>query len=99
MSEFASRAAGKLRKQGSLASQLLVVAHTSPFRPGPRFSKSVVVPLRRPTADTVKLVSAASMEMRRMYEPGYKMAKAGVMLLNLVSDSVLQGELDLEEKD
>ncbi|MNY64144.1 DNA polymerase V subunit UmuC [compost metagenome] len=34
VSEFASRAAEKLRKQGSLASQLLVFAHTSPFRPG-----------------------------------------------------------------
>lgn len=99
VSEFASRAAEKLRKQGSLASQLLVFAHTSPFRPGPRFNKSVVVPLRRPTADTGKLVWAAVMGMRRMYEPGYKMAKAGVMLLDLVPGSVLQGELDLEEED
>ncbi len=99
VSEFASRAAEKLRKQGSLASQLLVFAHTSPFRPGPRFNKSVVVPLRRPTADTGKLVWAAAMGMRRMYEPGYRMAKAGVMLLDLVPGSVLRGELDLEEED
>ena len=99
VSEFASRAADKLRKQGSLASQLLVFAHTSPFRPGPRFNKSVVVPLHRPTADTGKLVWAAATGMRRMYQPGYKMAKAGVMLLDLVPGSVLQGELDLEEQD
>ena len=99
VSEFASRAAEKLRKQGSLASQLLVFAHTSPFRPGPRFHKSAVVPLRRPTADTGKLVYAATLGMRRMYEPGYKMAKAGVMLLDLVPGSVQQGELDLEEED
>ena len=66
VSEFASRAAEKLRKQGSLASQLLVFAHTSPFRPGPRFNKSVVVPLHRPTADTGKLVWAAAMGMRRI---------------------------------
>ncbi len=99
VSEFASRAAEKLRKQGSLASQLLVFCHTSPFRPGPRFNKSVVVPLRRPTADTGKLVWAAAAGMRRMYEPGYKMAKAGVMLLDLVPGNVLQGELDLEDED
>ena len=99
VSEFASRAAEKLRKQGSLASQLLVFAHTSPFRPGPRFNRSIVVPLRRPTADTGKLVWAAAVGMRRMYEPGYKMANAGVMLLDLVPGSVLQGELDLEEED
>ena len=99
VSEFASRAAEKLRKQGSLASQLLVFAHTSPFRPGSRFNRSIVVPLRRPTADTGKLVWAAAVGMRRMYEPGYKMANAGVMLLDLVPGSVLQGELDLEEED
>ena len=99
VSEFASRAAEKLRKQGSLASQLLVFCHTSPFRPGPRFNKSVVVPLRRPTADTGKLVWAAAAGMRRMYEPGYKMAKAGVMLLDLVPGNALQGELDLEDED
>ena len=99
VSEFASRAAEKLRKQHSLASQLLVFAHTSPFRPGPRFNKSVVVPLRRPTADTGLLVHAAVMGMRRIYEPGYKMARAGVMLLGLMADSTqLQGELELEEE-
>lgn len=99
VSEFASRAAEKLRKQGGLASQLLVFCHTSPFRPGPRFNHSIVVPLRRPTADTGELVSAAAASMRRIYEPGYKMAKAGVMLLDLVPGGVLQGELDLEEED
>lgn len=99
VSEFASRAAERLRKQDSLASKLLVFAHTSPFRPGPRFNRSVVVPLRRPTADTGKLVWAAAAGMRRIYEPGYAMAKAGVMLLDLVSGSVVQGELDLEDED
>ena len=99
VSEFASRAAEKLRKQGGLASQLLVFCHTSPFRPGPRFNRSIVVPLRRPTADTGELVSAAAASMRRIYKPGYKMAKAGVMLLDLVPGGVLQGELDLEEED
>lgn len=99
VSEFASRAAEKLRQQGGVASQLLVFCHTSPFRPGPRFNRSIVLPLRRPTADTGELVSAAAAGMRRIYEPGYKMAKAGVMLLDLVPGGVLQGELDLEEED
>lgn len=44
-SEFTSRAAEKLRKQCHLAGQILVFARTAPFREGPRFSKSVVVPL------------------------------------------------------
>lgn len=99
VSELASRAAEKLRKQGSLASQLQVFAHTSPFRPGPRFNKSVVVLLRRPTADTGDLMLAATHGIRRIYAEGYDLIKAGVMLLDLVPGSVLQHELDLEDDD
>jgi len=59
--------------------------------------RSVVVPLRRPTSDTALLVQAASMGIRQVFQPGYQLSKAGVMLLDLVPGSVLQGELDLEE--
>ena len=96
VSEFAGRAAEKLRKQNSLASQILVFSHTSPHRPGPRFHRSVVVPLRRPTADTALLVQSAVVGLRQIYEPGYQLIKAGVMLLDLVPVNVNQGELDLE---
>lgn len=95
VSEFASRAAEKLRKQGSFASQLYVFAHTSPFRPPPQFSRGVVVPLRRPTADTALLIQAARAGVRRFYEHGYALQKAGVMLLDLADSCLHQGELDL----
>lgn len=96
VSEFASRAGEKLRKQGSFAGQVYVFAHTSPFRPPPRFSRGVVVPLRRPTADSQLLVAAACDGMRRIFEPGFQLSKAGVMLLDLGSSSAHQGELDLD---
>lgn len=96
VSEFTGRAAEKLRAQGSLAGQLLVFAHTSPHRAGPRFSRSVVVPLRRPTSDTSVLTNAATLGLRAIYEPGYQLIKAGVMLLDLQPSSLQQGELELE---
>ncbi|MBV5295445.1 MAG: Y-family DNA polymerase [Curvibacter lanceolatus] len=99
VSEFATRAAEKLRRQHSLASELLVFSHTSPFRPGPRFSKSIVVPLRRPTADTAHLVHAAALGIRQIYQPGYQLIKAGVMLLDLVDETCEQWELDLDIDD
>lgn len=43
VSEFTSCAAAKLRRQSGLAGQILVFAHTSPFRQGPHFSKSIVI--------------------------------------------------------
>lgn len=102
VSSFATRACEKLRRQQGLASQVLVFAHTSPFRDGPRYSKSIVVPLRRPTADTSQVVNAAVAGLRQIYKPGYQLAKAGVMLLDLVPQvggGHAQGELALDDDD
>lgn len=93
ISEFTTRAAEKLRKQRHLAGQVLVFARTSPFRDGPRFSRSVVVPLVRPSADTTELADAALKGVRHIYESGFQLAKAGVMLLDLVPDTFVQSEL------
>ncbi len=99
VTEFASRTAEKLRKQHSLASQVLVFIRTSPFRPDAQYSRSLIVPLRRPTADTALIVQAALMGLQVIFRSGFKYAKAGVMVLDLQSDSVKQHELDLEDDD
>lgn len=97
VSEFASRAAEKLRKQSSHASEVLVFIRTSPFRKDPQFSRSMIVPMRRPTDDTSAIVGAALMGLRAIYQPGYRLAKAGVMLLDIQPASREQFELDLGE--
>lgn len=99
VTEFASRAAQKLRKQHSLAGQVLCFVRTSPFWSDPQYSRSITVALRRPSADTALIVAAALTGLRAIYRPGFKMAKAGVMLLELQSDSVQQRELALEDDD
>ena len=99
VTEFASRAAVKLRKQASQANQVMCFIRTSPFRDDPQYSRSICVPLRRPTSDTAALVSAAVAGLKVIYKPGFKLAKAGVMLLDLQPDSVQQGELDLDAED
>ena len=99
VTEFASRAAEKVRKQHSLASEVMVFIRTSPFRKDPQYSRSIVVPLRRPTSDTGAIVQATVLGLRAIYCQGFKYAKAGVMLLDLQPDSVVQGELDLGDDD
>src|SRR5450830_54119 len=99
ISEFSSRAAEKLRGQGSFASEVLVFIRTSPFRKDPQYSRSVIVPLRRPTGDTSAIVSAALAGLRAIYQPGFKFAKAGVMLMDIQPASRQQFELDLGEKE
>lgn len=99
VTEFSSRAAEKLRKQHSLAAEVMVFIRTSPFRKDAQYSRSVVVPLRRPSADTGVIVQAAVLGLQAIFRPGYRFAKAGVMLLDLQPDAVMQGELDLGEGD
>ena len=98
VTEFASRAAEKLRKQEGHTAQVLVFIRTSPFRAqDAQYSRSVVVPLRRPTDDSAAISQAALLGLQAIYRPGYRYAKAGVMLLDLRPSSQQQHELDLED--
>ncbi len=99
VTEFASRGAEKLRKQESLAGQVLVFIRTSPFRQDLQYSRSMTVPLRRPSSDTAVIVAAALIGLAAIYKPGFRYAKAGIMLMELQPCSVQQGELDLEGDD
>ena len=99
VTHFASRAAEKLRKQSSTAQQLMCFIRTSPFRQDAQYSRSVCMPLRRPTADTAILVAAALAGLRGIYRPGFNYAKAGVMLMDLQADTVHQSELVFDEDE
>jgi len=94
VTEFSSRAAEKVRKQHSLAGNVMVFIRTSPFRKDVQYSRSVIVPLRRPSGDTGPIVQAAVMGLQSIFRAGYKYAKAGVMLLDLRPDGIRQSELD-----
>lgn len=100
VSQFASRAAHKLRGQASQSGQVLVFIHTSPFRRQDRqYSRSITVPLRRPSSDSRAIVQAAAHGLRLIFRPGYCYAKAGVMLLDLQDSRVEQQELALGEDE
>ena len=90
VSEFATRAAEKLRHSQQLCSALLVFVHTSPFRSGPKFHQSITIPLHHPSSDTRALIHAAVKGLRHIYQPGFELAKAGVMLLDLCPASTQQ---------
>jgi DNA polymerase V len=92
---FASNAARKLRQQGSVSKAVSVFAMSSPFRDGPRFARSRVVPLTRATDDSRKLCTAAAAGMRSIFEAGYNIVKVGVMLMDISSreEAMAQGQL------
>ena len=84
VSHFAQRAAEKLRAQEHRAGMLHVFARTSPFRERDEpFSRSATIQLHPPSSDTAVLVDAAMRGIKEFYEPGYRLAKAGVILMDL----------------
>ena len=96
-SQFASRVAEKARHQHSVAGAVHVFITTSPFRKHDRqHSPSITWPLVRPTADTRLVVRAAVLAVEAMFQPGFNYVKAGVMLVDLQSEGLHQGELDLQ---
>jgi DNA polymerase V len=97
VSEYATRAAFKLRQQATHAGQVLVFIHTNPFRRSERqYARSATIALRRPGADSAGIVQAALRGLRAIWQPGYRIHKAGVILLELQPAGRLQGELALE---
>ena len=77
---------------------MLCFIRTSPFRvEDAQYSRSITVPLRRPSNDSHVLVQAALRGLQALYRPGYRYAKAGVMLLDLSNAASHQFELDLQE--
>ncbi|MDP9123375.1 MAG: DUF4113 domain-containing protein, partial [Pseudomonadota bacterium] len=96
VSEFASRAAERLRQQGSVAGAIGIFFMTSPFRTNDRqHGVNVTLPLIRPTGDTAVLVSAAAVAVRQQFRAGFRYAKAGAVLSDLQPAGREQGELDL----
>ena len=96
VSEFASRAAERLRLQGSVAGALGIFFMTSPFRSSDRqHAVHVTLPLVRPTGDSSVLVSAAAVAVRHQFRAGFRYAKAGAVLSELQPVGREQGELEL----
>ncbi len=91
---FATRAAEKLRHDGSVAASLCVHVRTNPFREDePQYQRSMIVPLARPSDDTARLVNAALAGLKAIYRSGYRYKKSGVLLMGLQPKATLQPTL------
>ena len=91
---FATMAAMKLRKDGSVASSLCVFVQTNPFKENEaQYKRSVVVPLSRPSADTAKIVSAAMAGLKQVFTAGFRYKKSGVLLMGLQDKDTVQADL------
>jgi DNA polymerase V len=101
LSSYVTRAAEKLREQGSVCGALQVFVMTNQFRTDDaQYSNGIVIPLPNPSNNTLDLVQAALFGLRAIYRRGYLYKKTGVMLLDLAPAGQRQASLfdPLEEQ-
>jgi DNA polymerase V len=94
VSVYMSTAALKLRGQGSVAAAVHVYILTNAHKQDePQYSRGITIALPQATDDTMQLVAAVRSGLRRIYRPGYRYKKAGVMLSEISSAGVVQAQL------
>lgn len=103
LAHFVSRAAEKLRAQKGLAGTILAFVQTNPFIASqPQYSAAHSMALNPATSHTTRLVARGLEALRRIFRPGFRYKKVGVMLsgiepaagaqLTLLAQPDLRGE-------
>ena len=93
VSNFAVRAAEKLRHEKRKCSQVSVFVRTSPFNQNkPQHSGIKTIELFTPTNDTRDILTATKKGLLPIFKSGYDYAKAGI-ILNKFSDETIRQQL------
>ena len=93
-----SIAAKKLRDQRSAAHSIHVFIYTNRFKEdAPQYSGNMTIPLPQASSYTPTMIKHAMQGLERVYKPGYKYNKAGVMMTELVPQDRVQRNLFAQE--
>ncbi|WP_395498090.1 Y-family DNA polymerase [Rickettsiella endosymbiont of Litargus connexus] len=88
LSRYAARAAYKLRKQNSKAQAIYVFVTTNRHKTSDRqYTKGLTSSLVTATNDTRELITAAQRVLKQLYKTGFNYKKAGILLIDIISDS------------
>lgn len=91
ISHYAAIATQKLREQESVAGGLSVFLQTNIFRKDdPQYENSCSFPFPIPTANTGYIIGIAKKCIRYLYRKEFRYHKTGIMLLNIMPNSVEQ---------
>lgn len=84
LATYTTRAAEKLREQGSVCSEMAVSIQTSQFDdPSDRYWNGARIVLPAPTADVREMIQAGSEAIGRIFRPGFAYSKCTVQLCRL----------------
>jgi DNA polymerase V len=90
---YVTRAAEKLRKDGSVAGAMEVFISTYRHRDEPQYHPVCSVRLAAPTDDTLQMLHTAVSALQSIYRPGYHYAKAGIRLMDLHPAGARQADI------
>lgn len=91
IASHAAACARKLRAEHSLAQAVYVFLQTNPFQARDKqYAGTVTIPLTVPTSSSQEIVKFAMKGLYKIFRPGYKYQKCGVMLLDLIPDQHVQ---------
>jgi len=82
---YAALCAEKLRRQNTACTAVQVFLQTSPFNEQqPYYAPSTVIQLPTPTNDTGELIKTVRSAIRKLFRPGLRYKKSGVIVIGLV---------------
>ena len=88
---FSVTCAAKLRNQNSYCNSLLIFLKTNKHRKDDaQYYSSTIVQLPYPTHSNIEIAEFATQGLNRIFRKGYKYKKAGVIVMDFVSDSEYQ---------
>jgi DNA polymerase V len=93
IASYASRAAEKMRRHGVVAENLQVFMHTSAHNQDPWYSNGVTARFAETTNDTGEIVALALRLGERIWREGFRYAKTGIMVTELLPETVRQPAL------
>ena len=94
VASYCTRAAEKLRAQGSVCRKVRVSVRTGMFNPDEaKYANGVVCQLPFPTDDTRELIKACMTGLTNVFRPGFAYSKAEVLLMDLCRRTECTGDL------
>jgi DNA polymerase V len=94
VASYICRAAEKLRAQDSVCQYVTVFVRTNPFAQNQtQYRNQMTVPLSIASNDSRRLIKAAFFGLERIYQPGLRYKKAGVILSDLYPAAQQQQDL------
>lgn len=95
---YATRAAEKLREQGSKCCHISVFVATGRYGNEPQYANTASLTCEYPTSDTRDIVAFAMRGLEGIWRDGYRYAKAGIMLGDFYQTGIAQLDMFSEHQ-